>query len=148
MLKFDKNHLLDEKLLGNKYRTGKKFAADYLKMNFENPLNILLIQDDLTDIKIPKPYNEKIGNIYKVITKPEIEILMVHHFDLYLEFKKKAQKPSDFLANYLKMKSSVIKSRVFIEQTFTAEKLAATIRENERTSVKIRGAYGLSDLLK
>lgn len=148
---FSKEELLGEKLLP---RNVKKFVENYLHMQYEKPLILLLVQDNNDTFKIPKPYDEKIKDVFKVITTPEIEMVMIHHFGYYDEFNKvksgrNKKKPCEFLAEKFKVKTSKIKSKGFINKTFTPASLAAAIQlYTEKSPKRNKEAFELIDLLK
>lgn len=148
LLKFDRNQLIKEQLLGGTYRGKTKFRDEFLTMSYDEPITLLQVQDTNKKIKFNSPYVDKIGQHLVIRTKPELEILLIHHLDLYEEFNKvkSKHKPSSFLANYLGIKQSNLKSKKFIMNTWDGETLYSAI---EIYNSKIRKEeYGLIDLLK
>lgn len=151
MLRFRCSDLLGEKVLGRRYRDPKRFQEDYLKFDYEGrDVAIVMVHDRKCGFSINYPYREKISGVFWVLTKPESEMLMVHHFGFYDDYKKhyRTYKPSTYLAQKLKLKTSEIKSEEFLRKTFDAPGLERAIRQYERLRPKKRkGDYGLIDLL-
>lgn len=153
-LRFARERLLNEQVLSHRYRKAINFQRDFLGFTYEEQLLILLVQDRLTTYKIKKPYNEKINRCIHIITSPEIEMLMIHHFGLYNEFKKSDTKrkggimPSVYLAEQLGKKASIIKSCNFIKDTFSADSLVNAINEHYKKSQRKSREYHLRDLLR
>lgn len=147
-LVFRKEDILEEKLLGNKYMKGEYFCSSFLKMDYGHPLDILIITDRITRFKVPSIYSEKIGLVNRYITKPEIEMLVVHHLKLYDEYNKQKEKPSDFLAQILGKSTKEIKSYSFIKETFSnPEDLLKSIKLQSSRSPKSKTHYKILDLL-
>lgn len=151
---FSKEQLLQERILPAKYyRDPKGFARDFLGMNYESGLCVFLIHDSSRQYHILKPFNEKIQITYQFITRPEIEMLLVHHFNLFHDYtkQKSALKPSLFLAHHLKKKTALIKSSAFISATFSPESLSQAIHryaEKSSRSQSKRDEFQLVDLLE
>lgn len=148
LLKFRKDQLLKDTLLGSRYRGGTSFRDEFLTMTFDNPITLIQIQDTNRKLLITPPYSDKIDKHFIIQTKPEIEILLVHHLNLFDEYNKVKSKdsPSTFLANHLKMNKAKVKSKVFIKEMWTADTLYEAIRTySSKTKLK---EFGLIDLLK
>lgn len=142
-LVFSRQQLLDRKVLSPPYyRDSSKFTNQYLTMNYGGrQICVFSIQDrKVSSCKIKPPYLDKISGPYYVITAPEIEMLMIHSLSLFEEYKKTQQgrKPSIFLAEHLKEKSSKIKSRPFIEAFYLQHDLVAAIKEHKRQAGQLK----------
>lgn len=154
LLCFRREKLLYEKVLDNKYRAGKKFQNRYLNFIFENKLTVILVQDKVVPFKIRKPYDESIHPPIYIITRPEIEMLYIHHRGLYEEYKKEGNnrsggiKPSIFLAEKYEIRTSLLKSRKWIEQNIKADELVSAIKEYDRACKKSPAEHTLCNLLK
>lgn len=111
---------------------------------------MLSIQDDTKSYTIKSPYSNKVKEVCLVITKPEIEMLMIHSLSLYNDYQKvkSKKKPSLFLAETLKKKSSVIKSEVYIRDFFKDYSLVDAIKKHSQKTKKDKNHYLLIDLLK
>ena len=149
---FPREQLIEERILKNSYyRNPKLFASDYLNMNYEDGLNVFLIHDNSRNYNIPKPFDIKINRKCQFITEPEIEMILVHHHNLYSEYEKSKLKPSLFLANTLKTKSSVLKGAKYLQSTFSADDLVKAIKmyaqKSKSTKVR-RDEFRLAELLK
>ncbi len=124
-LKINRADLLTNDILPIDAKKSDIFQKRYLTMNYDKELVIFLIQDnDNAMRKIKSPYQEKIKATYYFLTTPEIEMLLIHHHGLNQEFQKvksgkDKQKPSIFLATHLSKKTSALKSKEYIEATFS-----------------------------
>ncbi|MBM7709241.1 hypothetical protein [Enterococcus lemanii] len=155
-LKINRDDLLTNDILPIDARKSDIFQKRYLTMNYDKELVIFLVQDnDNAMRKIKSPYQEKIKATYYFLTTPEIEMLLIHHYGLYQEFQKvksgkEKQKPSIFLATHLNEKASILKSKGYIESTFSnPNDLVEAIRAYSQKSPKRKKSnqLGLVDLL-
>lgn len=139
-LTIQRSDLLTNDILPMECKKADVFQRRFLTMDYNKPLVLFLVQDnDKMMKKIRAPYGEKIKATYFFLTTPEIEMLLICHFNLYNEFQKvkSTQKPSAFLAKSLKKKVSFIKSKEFIENTFTnSQDLVNAIKEYSSKSPK------------
>lgn len=100
---------------GKFYGCPDNFTDKYLSQEYEGKkIIILLVEDRDPAYKINQIYNEKIQDIYHVITKPEIEIIEILYDDKRSDFEKACQKhkilkPSEFLSQTMGMKMPEIK---------------------------------------
>lgn len=100
---------------GKFYGCPDNFTDKYLNQEYEGKkIIILLVEDRDPAYKINQIYNEKIQDIYHVITKPEIEIIEILYDDKRSDFEKawrkhKKLKPSEFLSQTMGMKMPEIK---------------------------------------
>lgn len=75
---FTREQVHEQRCLRKFYRNGHEFAKRYLTFSYDQPIDIIIIQDSKTPrFQLKKPYAEKVSNIYYGITHPEIEMLMV-----------------------------------------------------------------------
>lgn len=97
------------------YGCPENFTDKYLNQEYEEKkIIILLVEDRDPAYKINPIYDEKIQDIYHVITKPEIEFIEILYDDNRSEFetsrrKHKKLKPSEFLAETRGMKMAEVK---------------------------------------
>ncbi|EOY5022160.1 hypothetical protein ACP3DM_001098 [Enterococcus faecium] len=157
LLIINKEDILTEAVLPVKYKKANIFQEHFLTMTHEKPISIFLIQDSDVEMKaIKEPYRSKVCGTYFFITSPEIEMLMVHHFNMYDDFikVKSKKKPCEFLAGKLKVTTSKLKSKQFIEATFcNPQNLVEAIKKySEKSPYKNRknkkNRYQLIDLIK
>lgn len=100
---------------GKFYGCPENFTDKYLNQEYEEKkIIILLVEDRDPAYKINPIYDEKIQDIYHVITKPEIEFIEILYDDNRSEFetsrrKHKKLKPSEFLAETRGMKMAEVK---------------------------------------
>lgn len=151
-LAFGRSQLLTGKPLGSLYfRSQTRFTGQFLGMDYgDDGLVLLVVQDRKNaSYEIRPPYSEKISCARYVVTAPEIEMLMVHSCNLYDKYKKQKEKPSVFMAQQLKVKTSKLKSRGFVEDFYRTYDLIEAIREHKRKGVLSgKRVIYLADLLK
>lgn len=89
---FDRDNLADEQFLSMQEISKKKIALFSQRIlsqvSRKDKMDIIIVQDREIWPDFPAIYREKIGNIYIVQTKPEIEMLMIHAEGLYAEYQK------------------------------------------------------------
>lgn len=147
---FSRDDLLRQEVLHRENFSGSVFTRNHLRLNYPQKLNVIIVCDSKKTFKIKPPYNEKLHTPVYVLTRPEIEMLQIIHFDLWKEFQKRSNvKPSTFLAERLRIKVSQIKNYKHITRIFTGETLEAAIREYARLAPKPpHNCYHLAALLK
>jgi hypothetical protein len=94
-------------------------------------------------------YEHKV-DVIKVVTSPEIEMLLILAEGKYEEYMKKSSvmSPSIFCKQVLRLKGN-IKSQTYIKKYFSdIDMLISTIREYKRVRSLKRGEVYLADLLK
>lgn len=97
---FKREEILEGEVLTS--RSASNFAEQYLSFKFEGKITVYRILDSRKEnFKIPKEYEDKFENI-NVITRPEIEILVIIAENLYDKYKKSKEKPSVFIAKHVK----------------------------------------------
>ncbi len=108
-LKFTRDDLLYNELISD--RSAKKFSSKYLTNMYEKQILVVRILDSENEnFEIKAPYSDKIKDVINVITKREIEMLIIHSEGKYNEYKKQKEKPSIFCKN---LKIDYKKSREF-----------------------------------
>lgn len=150
-LTFTEDQLLDEELLFGKFRDPETFTDHYLTMDYDGTkIVVLSIQDDTRSYNIKSPYSNKIKEVCLIVTKPEIEMLMIHSLNLYNDYQKlkSKKKPSLFLAEHLGEKSSVIKSEAYIRKFYKKHSLVDAIQQHSKKAKRTKNHYFLVDLLK
>lgn len=152
-----KKDILTNAILPIKFKKANTFQEHFLTMTHIKPITIFLIQDSEVSMgKFKEPYKNNIASTYYFITSPEIEMLLIHHFNLYDDFikVKSKKKPCEFLADKCKIPTSKLKSKEFIEKTFDdPTKLVRAIKiYSEKSPYKRKknksNKYQLIDLLK
>ncbi len=147
---FDRDNLLNGEILNGPFRSPGKFIDRYLTHDFDGnvKITILLISDKMSPFKIPKPYDRKVKSIEYILTKPEIEMLMIHGLNLYDEFNKhkhkKDRKPSDFLKNKLNRN---VKSEKYVNEFYNQYNLLECIKIYNQKCPKNKNWKSLYDIL-
>jgi len=143
---FSREQLLNGEILSGKYRKSLNFQQDFLTLDYEGQkIVILLIQDRLTSYKLNSMYVKQVKGVYPLVTKPEVEMLMVHSLKEYEEYKKQKEKPSIFLQRKLHVKGSVLKSNKYICAFYEEHDLVEAIKKYKKgKSMK----YGLIDIVR
>lgn len=151
---FDRDQLLDSKILTGSYRKPKVFTDHYLTLDYgDSNLVILVIQDNCNPgFFIKDPYNHQVNGNYLVITSPEIEMLMIHALNLFDEFQKvkSIKKPCEFLSDRLQVKQSKLKSKDYIYNFYSKYDLVNSIKLHKSKSSKLRkdNYLFLNDIIK
>lgn len=151
---FDREQLLDNKILTGNYRKTKVFTDNYLTLDYEDKnLVILFIRDNSNfNFFIKDPYNHQVKGNYLVITSPEIEMLMIHALDLFDEFQKvkSVKKPCEFLCEKKKMTQGKLKSKNYIYSFYEDHDLVNSIKMHKSKSSKLKkeNHLFLKDILK
>ncbi len=91
--------LLDGKVLST--RSAKRFEAQHLTFRLTKPLHIYRVLDSSTDNFVIKR-NDVDLTIHDCLTRPEIEMLIIHDIGKYSQFKNQRSSPSDFLKQNLR----------------------------------------------
>ena len=146
----------DESLLNEgpiRTRSADQFVNKHLGFSFKAPINVYRIIDSKNENFNLSKKNQKIFEgkliIHNIITKPEVEILIIiaeGHFDNYSRKKSKI-KPSEYCKNILKMKG--VKSYHYVMAYFeNIDKLITSLIQYERYIGKHGNEESLVDLLK
>lgn len=117
---FNKEDLLNEELI--KRIKSKQFQSKYLNQDYEKKIKIIRVIDKKNEgFKIPAPYEEQISEVVSIITRPEIEILVIIGMGEYDRFKRQSsrghQKPSDYCKQVLNIKN--VKTEKFVRNHFS-----------------------------
>lgn len=98
---FQRSEILEDEII--KSRNAKTFCNEYLNFNFDGKIIIYRVLDSKNEkFKVPKEYEFKVEKVINIITRPEIEILIIIAENLYDKYKKSKQRPSIFLKHHLK----------------------------------------------
>lgn len=147
-LVFSREQMLNEEVI--RCRNGKVFEQRYLRKGFESKITILRILDSHSEgFRLSPAYKCKV-DVIKVVTSPEIEMLLILAEDKYDKYKKKSSSmsPSIFCKQELKIKEN-IKSQSYIRDYFSdINVLIDAIREYKRVMELKREEVYLADLLK
>jgi len=151
LLRFSKEQLLSGELLGKKYRNSMYFQNDFLTLDYEGrEIVILVVQDRALPYVIKSPYSKKIKGIHSLLTKPEIEMLMIHAGGERAAYEKvkSSKKPSLFLQEKHKIKGVELKSKKYIDKFYETHSLVDAINEHKRVTKAEKDHYFLADILK
>lgn len=154
--KFDRWQILDYGRMFKRSNAQHRNALEnqYLPMDYGNSrLLMLLIQDDDRSPKINTHFLYKITGPLFIVTKPEIEMLMIHSLSQYDNFHRaKVQnhqlKPSQFIASYLGVSTSRVKSKAFITDFYQENSLIEAIYAHTSKANRERNQYFLSDIIR
>ena len=126
----------------------------YLPMDFGNSqLVVLLIQDDESSPRISEHFLEKITGLLFVVTKPEIEMFMIHSLGLYEDFhwarvQNHQLKPLQFVADHLGVSTSRAKSKTFVLDFYKENVLVEAIHAHSMKANRECNQYFLSDIIE
>lgn len=145
-----------EKLLRifTRTRQGKKFAREHLNQDYgERPINILRIIDSRNEkFSLERVYDRRIElgeiKVFNILTRPEIEILMIINANHYKDFtnRKGKEKASEYFKRLSKSKS--VKSETFISNYFEdVEVLIKSIEDYNKLHSSKNDEIGLFDIL-
>ena len=147
-LVFSRERMLNEEVI--RCRDGKTFEQRYLRKGFESEITILRVLDSHSEgFRLSPAYKHKV-DVIKVVTSPEIEMLLILAEGKYNEYLKRSStmSPSAFCKQVLKLKGN-IKSRDFVQKYFAdIDMLINTIQEYKRVRSLKKGEVYLADLLK
>lgn len=145
---FTRGQMLNEDVI--RCRSGKEFEQRYLRKGFESKITVLRVLDSHSEgFRLGPAYEHKV-DVIKVVTSPEIEMLLILAEGKYEEYMKKSSfmSPSTFCKQELKMKGN-IKSQDYIRNYFSdINMLIGMIREYKRIKTLKRDEIYLADLLK
>ena len=122
---FSRDLMLNEEVI--RCRNAKDFQQRYLRKGFESKITILRVLDSHSEgFRLSPAYEHKV-DVIKVVTSPEIEMLLILAEDKYDEYMKKSSvmSPSSFCKQILKLNGN-IKSQNFIN--FAASQVVKNIR--------------------
>ncbi len=145
---FSREQLIDEKPI--KTRSAREFERRYLRCDFESPITVLRILDSHNEkFKLKAEYQTQIGNVYNIVTAPEIEILIIITEGHYERFSNKSHlKPSEYCEQEFKF-GRKIKQETFIRNYYKkSEDLKAAIQQYAKYCKRKPKEYCLNDLLK
>lgn len=134
-------------------RKSTKFAKEHLEMDYgDKHINILRILDSKTEkFNLGRIYEERVESkeirIFNILTRPEIEMLIIINAGYYDNFTHRGagRKPSLYCKEELDMKD--VKSEKFVSGYFyDIEKLIDSIKEYRRLHA-VLDEYCLFDLL-
>lgn len=127
------------------------FQKRYLRVAYEDKLFILRVIDSRGEnfpLKLKAPYDNQV-EVIKVITAPEIEMLIIASEDKLKEYNKVKSKktPSDFCKEDLGYKT--VKSQAFVRDYYSdSQKLVDSIQKYHHIHRQKPGELSLYDLLK
>lgn len=145
---FTEDQLLDGEILGNSNRNAKKFRDKYLTLDYDKKIVILLVCDKYhSNFKINAPYDRNIKSINFIVTKPEIEMLMVCALGYEKEFYKVKQKTkaSEFMKDKL---GENVKSQNVIRDFYSQHSLVESIKKYSQQSYKDKKWEDMLSIIK
>lgn len=143
-LDFTRKQILEDRVL--KTRSGKNFCEKHLNFNFKQTIKVYRILDSRGEkFKLPREYQSKIESI-NVITRPEIEILVIISEGRYKEYKNSGLKPSVFAAKNIKGFKKYYE--YYISYYKDVNKLIDAINEYKRITKLDKDEICLSSLIK
>lgn len=148
MLFFKTSDLVEDKV--TTVRKVENIKSIYLNRTYEDGIIILRVIDSKSEnFDLGKAYNKKVNNIINTYTKPEIEILVIIHKNLYQTYSNKfksIKKPSDYCIQDLKIRN--VKKSGFVKSYFTdIEKLVEVLKTYNTYNNK-QNNYSIYNLLK
>lgn len=146
---FTKSQLIDDEILPRACRKPKQFCQRYLTRSYDGEkISIVYIVDSEQNYPIPEAYSWQIAGKHITVTKPEIEMLMIHSKKWYREYKKVNGKPSIFLATKMGIGVKKIKTAAYVCEFFEKNDLIYAIKEHRRVSSNLKKGVFLADLLR
>lgn len=151
---FERDNLVDESFLPAQNLAKKNinnFSERVLsQVSASDKMDIVVVQDRNIVPVFPKIYSDKIGNIVILQTKPEIEMLLIHHYGWFNEYQKVKSKvnPKKFLAQKLQKPEKAITSYKEIQKSYTAEMFVEAIVAHAKVSQTDGNAKQLVEILK
>lgn len=151
-LKFSVSDLVDEKV--TRTRKAAKIQQEFLNRTYSQKIIILRIIDSKKEgFKLAPAYhhkvkiNERTGKLYtNIITRPEIEILVVIDKGDFTKFQNQRLKPSDFCKTEYKFDD--VKEVGFVEKYFVNINNLIRVIKKYKSFHSNDSDYTLADLLK
>ncbi len=146
LLIINRKQLIDESVI---LRTSvDEFQKRYLSADYEQKIYIIIVRDShTTNFNLKPVYMCQVKEIIKVITSPEIEMLIIAHKNKYHEYSKSGKKPSIYCKSDLKLKN--VKSPDFLKEYFNdPSDLVQSIRKYNSLQKQKHNEASLYDLLK
>lgn len=146
-LLFSKENLIDK--TPTKTRNAKKIAEDFFGVSYEKDVVIVRVIDSPKEAFNIKKHTGRDDEVLTILTRPEIEILIIiakGDYDEYTKKYKSKQKPSEYCKIKYGMKN--IKNAGVVRKFFEGDidKLVEIIRKHYSFSDK--DGYSLYDLMK
>lgn len=149
---FENKLLIFDELLENKIireRSAKKFEKKYLRKNFSSKISVVRILDSRNEkFNLSKLYENKV-EVINVITAPEIEMLIIHSENKYVDYQKYKSKisPSQYCKNELRYQE--VKNYDFVYGYFSDTDKLITAIKLYKSKVKLdKNEWTLFDILK
>lgn len=141
-LAFSEDNVIDVTCL----RKASDIERQYLGFEYDGPVRLLRIVDSLrARFQLGALYRDKCS-VYRVCTRPEIEVLNILNEGRFADYERKGLKPSVYCKQHLHM--SDVKRPGFLESYWNVDDLIDGIREYARVHRVESGEYTLADLLK
>ncbi|MCD8795323.1 hypothetical protein [Mammaliicoccus sciuri] len=150
VLIFGEEQLLDDELLPGKLRHGEYFKDKYLTSSHGKKIVILIIadkKDKQGQLKISEDFMFQVKSINYILTRPEIEMLMILKLGLKDDYYKvkQSKKPSLYLKEKVDKK---IKSEKFVRKFYEEHDIIECIDLYSKNSQKEKNIHELKDLLR
>lgn len=140
-LSFEEGDVIDVTRL----RKAQDIERQYLGFEYGRPVSLLRIVDSVrARFQLGALYRTACS-VYRVCTRPEIEVLNVLNEGCYEDWVRKRMKPSDYCKQHLGM--SEVKRPEFLETYWSVDDLETCILEYARLHRAEPGEYTLADLL-
>ncbi len=144
-LKFKVSDLVDEKV--TRIRSAAKIQQNFLNRAYNQQIIILRIIDSKKErFNLAPAYELKIKATHNVVTKPEIEILVIIDKDDFKKFQEQNKKPSEYCK--AKYGLSDIKKEGFVKHYFKSVEVLISAIKKYKTNNKDNPHVQLADLLK
>lgn len=147
---------IEDKLIRKFSRTrqGKKFAKENLEMDYgERHINILRILDSKREsFSLGKVYEERVQSgeiqIFNILTRPEIEILIIINEGHYQKFTNKKGNDNANIYCKTELNMSDVKSAKFVSDYFSDIDLLINCIKKYKELHSRKDEYSLFDLLE
>lgn len=138
---FDKSRLIDVTRL----RTASDIERQYLGYEYDLPVALLYVTDSLRSRFALSPLYRSACTVYRICTRPEIEMLVIINEGCYGDFARSRMKPSIYCKQKLGMRN--VKRPEEVRRYWTVEKLRAAIAEYGRLHHFEKGELSFAQLI-
>lgn len=127
--------------------SAKDFEKNYLGFNFSYKPVLIRLTDRANEMfRLSTYYKDKI-DVYNVVTRREIEMLVIHSENKYDDYKKSGKSPSRYCKENLRLPN--IKKSIFWNSYYrNSEDLISAINDYDKKTQNMKSVYTLRDLIK
>lgn len=137
---------VDDVIAVTRLRKAQDIERQYLGFEYDRPVRLLRIVDSVrARFQLGALYRDRCS-VYRICTRPEIEVLTILNEGRFGDYAHKHMKPSDYCKQHLGMTD--VKRPEFLEGYWTVDSLVECILEYARIHRAEPGEYALADLLK